>query len=98
MSKLRALDAAKQRMRDRAEHYLLEDSLIKLRNNAPSTVAPYRDKREGLFWRGVFVPLYTRIPWTYKQRAMEAARMTARGWTPPKREWGEPWKPPAPKP
>jgi hypothetical protein len=46
----------------------------------------------------VFVPLYRRVPWETKQRAMRALKMTAEGhgWTPPARRPGEPWRPPQP--
>jgi hypothetical protein len=48
----------------------------------------------------VFVPLYRRVPWEVKRRAMRALRMTAEGngWTPPARAPGEPWRPPPPQP
>ena len=60
---------------------------------APSTVKAYRG-REGAFWRLVFVPIYRRVPWTTKKRAMDVLKMTASGWTPPRREPGVPWRPP----
>jgi hypothetical protein len=89
-----ALTELKLRLRDKAEHHLRVAAMERLRGDAPSTVAPYRE-RGGRFWQAVFVPLYQRVPWTYKRRAMDAAKMTARGWTPPAREPGEPWRPPA---
>jgi hypothetical protein len=83
------------RLRERSEHYLLLDAAERLGKGVPGTVQPYR-AREGRFWRLVFVPLYRRVPWAYKRRAMEALRMTASGWTPPRREPGQPWRPPSP--
>jgi hypothetical protein len=83
----------KLRLRDKAEHHLRIAAMERLRGDAPSTVKPYAE-RSGRFWRLVFVPLYQRVPWEVKRRAMTATKMTARGWTPPAREPGEPWRPP----
>jgi hypothetical protein len=81
------------RIRDRAEYHLRMDAMRRLRGDAPATVKPYEDRR-GRFWRYLFVPLYRRVPWEAKERAMRAARMTATGWTPPRREPSQPWQPP----
>jgi hypothetical protein len=83
----------KRRLRDRSEHYLLLAAMRDVGTGAPGTVTPYRS-RDGLLWRVLFVPLYQRLPWTVKRRAMFALRMTASGWTPPARRPGEPWRPP----
>jgi hypothetical protein len=88
-----SLAQVKLRLRDKAEHHLRVAAMERLRGDAPSTVAPYRD-RGGRFWRVVFVPLYQRVPWETKRRAMTVTKMTARGWTPPTREPSEPWRPP----
>jgi hypothetical protein len=87
------LAQVKRRLRDRSEHYLLQDAAARLGKGVPSTVAPYHGS-EGRLWRLLFVPLYRRVPWTVKKAAMERLRMTASGWTPPAREPGEPWRPP----
>jgi hypothetical protein len=87
-----------QRLRDRAEHHLRLAAMEELRRSHPgSTTEPYREDG-GAFWRLVFVPLYRRLPWDVKTRAMHALRMTAAApaWTPPARRPGEPWKPPSP--
>ncbi len=89
-----SLDRIKRRLRDRSEHYLMLAAIEDVRASAPGTVEPYRE-RGGLLWRLVFVPLYRRVPWPVKQRAMAALRMTSTGWRPPPREPGEPWRPPA---
>jgi hypothetical protein len=89
------LAGVKARLREQAEHHLTVDAARRLRAGAPGTVDPYRDGGDR-FWRLVFVPLYRRVPWGLKQTAMSAAKMTARGWTPPAREPGEPWRPPVP--
>ena len=85
----------KRRLRDRSEHYLMSAAVRDLGTGQPGTVAPYRD-RGGLLWRLLFVPLYRRVPWPLKHRAMDALRMTARGWQPPERRPREPWRPPPP--
>ena len=91
-----ALDDFKRRLRDRSEHYLLQAAMRDVGARAPSTFKPYRS-RGGLLWRWLFVPVYRRVPWPVKQRAMTALRMTSRGWTPPPRAAGEPWRPPRPR-
>ena len=86
-------DEVKRRLRDRSEHYLMLAAVRDLGAGQPGTVAPAR-VRTGLLWRWCFVPLYRRVPWRLKRRAMEALRMTARGWQPPDRRPHEPWRPP----
>jgi hypothetical protein len=83
----------KRRLRDRSEHHLMRAAVRELGAGQPGTVAPYRD-RGGPLWRLLFVPLYRRVPWPLKRRAMDALRMTARGWQPPERRPREPWRPP----
>ena len=93
---MRELDELKQRLRARSEHYLVVAAREQLRARHPAgTVAPYRE-RGGLLWRYAFVPLYRRVPWALKERAMHLLGMTAEGsgWTPPPRRPGEPWRPP----
>lgn len=82
---------AKRRLRERSEHYLM---LAAIRESGAGTPRSYKE-RGGLLWRYVFVPLYRRVPWRVKQRAMTMLRMTSTGWRPPPREPGEPWRPPA---
>lgn len=92
-----ALDDLKLKLRGQAEHHLRIAATRHLRNNAPGTVDPYIGSGDR-FWRLLFVPLYRRVPWSFKRRAMSAARMTARGWTPPARQPGTPWQPPRQRP
>jgi hypothetical protein len=87
------MDRLKRRLRERSEHYLLQAAIRELGTGAPGTVEPYGE-RGGLLWRWLFVPLYRRVPWSVKRRAMDALRMTASGFTPPPRRPGEPWRPP----
>ena len=54
----------------------------RLGKGVPGTVKPYAG-REGRVWRLLFVPLYRRVPWHVKRRAMDSLKMTASGWTPP---------------
>jgi hypothetical protein len=92
MSRLARL---KRRLRERSEHYLLLDAARRLGRGVPGTVAPF-ESREGRLWRRLFVPLYRRVPWTFKRRAMDSLKMTASGWTPPERRPRQPWRPPPP--
>jgi len=85
--------ALKQRLRRRSEYFLRLAALRELGAGQPATTAPY-PARGGLLWRMVFVPLYRRIPWKVKHRAMQALGMTASGWRPPPRHPAEPWRPP----
>jgi hypothetical protein len=87
------MSPVKRTLRERSEHYLMQAAMKDVGAGAPSTVKPYKD-RGGWLWRLVFVPLYRRVPWTVKRRAMAALRMTSTGWKPPAREPGSPWKPP----
>jgi hypothetical protein len=86
-----------RQLRGQAEHHLLEAAQETHRREHPEgTVAPNHPPA-GWFWRVIFVPVYRRLPWGIKRRAMHALRMTAdfNGWTAPDRRPGEPWQPPA---
>jgi hypothetical protein len=85
--------ALKQRLRRRSEYFLRLAVLRDLGVGQPATTAPH-PVRGGLFWRMVFVPIYRRVPWPIKHRAMRALGMTATGWQPPPRRPAEPWRPP----
>ena len=89
------MSAAKRRLREQSEHYLMQAAIRRHGTGVPGTVKPYRE-RGGLLWRFLFVPLYRRVPWAAKARAMRALRMTTSGFTPPARRPGEPWRPPRP--
>lgn len=89
-----SLSEAKRNLRERAEGALRRAVLSELGRDQPGTVAPYRPKGD-LFWRVLFVPLYRRIPWSAKERAMSALGMKAQGWKAPDRKPREPWRPPA---
>ena len=84
----------KRNLRERSEAALRRAVLSELGRGQPSTVEPHRPKGD-LFWRVFFVPVYRRIPWSAKERAMNVLGMTAKGWKPPERKPGEPWRPPA---
>jgi hypothetical protein len=92
------LATERARLRERAEHHLRVAAMEDLRRRHPqATTAPHTPSG-GYFWRLVFVPLYRRVPWEAKVKAMHTLRMTAEsnGWTPPARMPGEPWRPPQP--
>lgn len=91
-----AVAEAKQRLRDRAEHHLRLAAMEDLRRRHPAGTTPAYDEPGALFWRRVFVPLYRRVPWHVKERAMRAFGMTAErsGWRPPARRPRDPWRPP----
>ncbi len=88
-----SLSEAKRNLRERSEGALRRAVLSEIGRDEPGTVEPYRPKGDR-FWRVFFVPVYRRIPWPAKERAMHALGMTAKGWTPPERKPGEPWRPP----
>ena len=89
-----SLSDAKRNLRKRSEQHLRLAVLSELGRDQPSTVEPYKPKG-GRLWSALFVPLYRRVPWSAKEKAMGALGMTAKGWTPPARKPGEPWRPPA---
>ena len=89
-----SLSDAKRRLRKRSEEHLRHAVLSELGRDEPSTVEPYKAKG-GRAWSSVFVPVYRRVPWTAKEKAMGALGMTAQGWKAPERKPGEPWRPPA---
>ena len=89
-----ALSEAKRNLRKRSEYYLRLAVLSELGRGQPSTVEPYKPTG-GVGWRVLFVPVYRRLPWTVKERAMNTLGMTAKGWKPPERKPGQPWRPPA---
>ena len=62
----------------------------------PSRVSKSALPGVGVFWRFLFVPLFRRVPWSFKVKAMRLFRMTAAGWPADARRFGEPWRPPPP--
>jgi hypothetical protein len=61
---------------------------------SPDKVTTSALPRENIFWRYMFVPLYRRVPWSFKRDAMRKLKMTAQGWPENARQFGEPWRPP----
>ena len=88
-----SLSDAKRNLRERSEKHLRLAVLSELGRDQPSTVEPYKSKG-GRLWDALFVPVYRRLPWTAKEKAMGALGMTAQGWKAPERKPGEPWRPP----
>jgi hypothetical protein len=89
-----ALSEAKRNLRERSEKHLRHAVLSEIGRGQPSTVEPYQEKG-GRLWSTLFVPVYRRVPWAAKEKAMGALGMTATGWKAPERKPGEPWRPPA---
>ena len=89
-----SMSDVKRNLRARSEAALRRAVLSELGRDQPGTVEPYRPKGDR-FWQMLFVPLYRRLPWSVKERAMGMLGMTAKGWQPPARKPGEPWRPPA---
>jgi hypothetical protein len=92
---VKGLAVLRRRLRDRSEYYLRLAAMEELRRDHPRGTKPSAPPPGGLLWRRLFVPLYRRVSWEHKTRAMRALRMTASGWEPPARRPGEPWRPPA---
>jgi hypothetical protein len=88
-----SLSEVKRNLRKRSEEHLRLAVLSELGRGQPSTVEPYKPKG-GRLWSALFVPLYRRVPWSAKEKAMGALGMTAQGWKAPERRPGEPWRPP----
>ena len=85
----------KQELRERSELYLRMAAMEDIRRRYPDAgTQPPAHPPLPAFWRHVFVPLYRRVPWEAKQRAMRALRMTSTGWPENARRFGEPWRPP----
>ena len=88
-----SLSEVKRQLRKRSEQHLRLAVLSELGRGQPSTVEPYKPTG-GRLWSALFVPLYRRVPWSAKEKAMGALGMTAQGWKAPERKPGEPWRPP----
>jgi hypothetical protein len=86
----------KRRLRARSEHVLRMAAMDDVARRYPRRTVPSALANEGAFWRFVFVPLYRRVPWEFKARAMRQLKMTAQGWPEGSRKFGEPWRPPPP--
>jgi hypothetical protein len=91
-----AATTRKRQLRERSEYFLRLAAMEDQRRRHPSATTRPALPRGGLFWRYVFVPLYRRVPWHVKERAMRALQMTASGWSEGRRPFGEPWRPPGP--
>jgi hypothetical protein len=83
----------KRQLRERSEYVLRLAAMEELRRRHPGATTRPALPRGGPFWRWLFVPLYRRVPWHVKARAMRALGMTASGWSEGRRPFGEPWRP-----
>jgi len=70
----------KRLLRARSEYVLRLAAMDDVGRRYPGHVTKSALPRQGAFWRYVFVPLYRRIPWSFKCKAMRTFRMTARNW------------------
>jgi hypothetical protein len=68
--------ALPRRMRAGGERALMQASMRRL---GPRIGAPAPHRTAGLFWRAVFAPVYTRIPWAVRKR-MVALASGVKGW------------------
>jgi hypothetical protein len=84
----------KRLLRARSEYVLRLAAMDDVGRRYPGCVTKSALPRDGAFWRYVFVPLYRRVPWSFKRKAMRVLRMTARNWPEDARRFGEPWRPP----
>jgi hypothetical protein len=82
------------RLRARSEYALRLAAMEAVGRRYAGSVTKPALPRVGLFWRFVFVPLFRRVPWSTKQKAMRTFKMTAGGWPADARRFGEPWRPP----
>ena len=85
----------KRRLRQRSEYALRLAALKDVGQRYPGRTARSALPPVGPFWRFFFVPLFRRVPWSFRRQAMRRLKMTARGWPEDARHFGEPWRPPA---
>ncbi len=85
----------KHRLRARSEYALRLAAMDDVARRYPGRTAKSALPQVGVFWRYLFVPLFRRVPWSFKQKAMRTLKMTAQGWREDARRFGEPWRPPA---
>ena len=83
------------KLRHRSEYALRLAAMRDVAGRYPGMTVKSALPPVGAFWRYLFVPLFRRVPWSYKRSAMRAARMTARGWQEDAPQFGEPWRPPS---
>jgi hypothetical protein len=88
------LTERKQRLREHSEYVLRLEAMKDVGRRYPGKVTTSALPQESIFWRYVFVPLYRRVPWSFKRDAMRKLKMTAQGWPEDARQFGEPWQPP----
>jgi hypothetical protein len=84
----------KRRLRERSEYVLRLAAMEDVGRRYPGRVSKSALPQDGAFWRFVFVPLYRRIPWSFKRKAMRMLKMTAQNWPEDAQHFREPWRPP----
>jgi hypothetical protein len=85
----------KHRLRQHSEYSLRLAAMNDVARRYPGRTSKPALPQVGPLWRYVFVPLYRRVSWSFKQRAMRALKMTAQGWPRDARQFQQPWRPPA---
>ena len=83
----------KHRLRARSEYALRVCAMDEVARRYPGRSSRSALPRVGVFWRYVFVPLFRRVPWSFRRKAMRALKMTAQNWPEDARRFGEPWRP-----
>ena len=84
----------KHRLRARSEYALRLAAMEEVARRYPGCSSTPALPRGGVFWRYVFVPLFRRVPWSFRHKSMRALKMTAQNWPENARRFGEPWRPP----
>ncbi len=84
-----------RRLRERSEYGLRLAAMDDVRRRYPSRTTTSALPPAGPFWRYVFVPLFRRVPWSFKAKAMRRLKMTVQNWPEDARQFGQPWRPPA---
>jgi len=84
----------KHRLREQSEYSLRLAAMEDVGRRYPGLATRPALPRVGLFWRYLFAPLFRRVPWSFKQRAMRTLKMTSQNWAEDARRFGEPWRPP----
>jgi hypothetical protein len=84
----------KHRLRARSEYALRASAMEEVARRYPGRSSQSALPRVGVFWRYVFVPLFHRVPWSFRQKAMRGLKMTARDWPEDARRFRDPWHPP----
>jgi len=84
----------KHRLRVRSEYSLRLAAMKDVGRRYPGHTSTSALPQVGPFWRYLFAPLFRRVPWSFKRKAMRMLKMTSQNWPEDARRFGEPWHPP----